>query len=111
MASDIVGEFPKGIVVPETIVRVRSPAEPAERLIATELKVIPLASMEVLAAMEPSRVSIPPLALNVGVPDLVKEPATVKVPDAFGAVNVPPEIVKFPFTSKVTAPAVQVPSA
>ena len=77
MFKVIVGVFPKGIVVPEVMVNVIDPAL-VVLLITTEAKVTPEASMEVLAAREPSRVSAT-LAGKVEVLATVKLPATVIV--------------------------------
>jgi hypothetical protein len=40
----------------------------------------------------PSKINVPPLALKVGEPEIVKAPAKVIVPD--GAVKVPPLMLK-----------------
>ena len=71
----------------------------------------PEASTELLPG-PPSKVTIPELWVNTGEPDLVKLVEIVKLPEALGAVKVPPERLKWRLTSKVTAPAVhaQVPA-
>lgn len=97
------GVSPKGITVPEEIVKFIEPEVPL--FIVTLLKVTPEASTVGLPVL--SKVTVPPLALHVGEPDLVKLPETVIVPD--GAVNVPPDNVKSPLMSSVPAPPVNVP--
>jgi hypothetical protein len=79
------------------------------RLIITRLKVTPGASTEVLSVYDPPKVTVPELALKVGVPLFVKLCEIVITPVV--EVNVPPESTKFPVTSMATVPPVNVPSA
>ena len=79
------------------------------RLIVTKLKVIPEASTEELPVYVPPKVTVPPLALKVGVPVLVKLCEIVITPDV--EVNVPPEIMKLPVIVMATLPPVNVPPA
>lgn len=67
-----------------------------ELLITTALKVTLL---QLKVVVDPSNVTVPPLALNVGEPEIVSAPASVKVPD--GAVNVPDVRLKVLFISTV----------
>ena len=97
------------MVVPLAMVRVMLEPLLTVRLMITVLNVIPLASMEVLAAVAPSKVTVPPLSVKVGEPDFVKLSEIVNDPDEFGAVKFPPERVKVPFTSTVPELPVKVP--
>ncbi len=53
--------------------------------------------MQLIVASPPSRVIVPPFALNVGEPEINKLPAIVIVPE--DAVNVPPLIDNSPLKS------------
>ena len=68
-------------------------------LVPELLKVIKLkvTLLQLSVAVLPSIVIVPPFALKVGEPDIVKFPARVINP--LGALNVPPEIVSAPFRS------------
>ena len=46
-----------------------------------------------------SKVTVPELWVNVGVPETVKSPDKFKAPDEDGAVKVPPDSVNVPLTS------------
>jgi hypothetical protein len=101
IASGIVGLLPRGKLHP--LLTVFLPV----LLNATKLK---LTLLHVKVARPPSKVIVPPFALKVGVPEIVRFPATVIVPE--GALNVPPDIVKDPFRSaplaSVSAPELKV---
>ena len=62
----------------------------------------------VRVAVEPSKVTVPPLALKIGEPETDKAPAIVKLV-AEGAVNVPPVRVTLPLKSRVPALALKTP--
>ena len=90
LLSVIVGESPKGSVVPLEIVSIRSLCNPCPSLsITTLLKVTPEAS--IVATVAVSKVTVPLLCVQVGEPDSVKLSDTVIV--LLVLVKAPAEIV------------------
>lgn len=84
----IVGLFPNGSV--QLLLTVFVPV----LLITTKLKVTLLQDR---VAPAPSKVKVPPLALKVGVPEIVNPATSVMFPE--GALNVPPDMVSAPLKS------------
>lgn len=70
---------------------------PAVCVKVTRLKVF--TEQASVAVVAPLMLSVPPLALNVGEPEIVKAPATLIVPD--GAVNMPLDSAKAELTVNV----------
>ena len=62
-----------------------------------------------VASAVPSKVMVPPLALNIGLPEMVTLPEMVIVPEV--EVKVPAERVKASFISIVESPPLNVPPA
>ena len=100
------GVSPKGIVVPEAMVKVYELAGEADLLILTTLKLTPLALIELLAAVVPSNFTVPPLASNVP-PVIDMPPEICNSPDVL--TKSPFVLLKLPPISIVPVPPLKVP--